>query len=391
MRDTPGNRAVEQPNDRTHLRLRANVGTPEEFTVRTMDGVASPSSFRPPELRLLDALAETSPDTLLVTDANYGVIGVVMGAFADRVWMTETSARAATLCCHNAELNGVDDQTSVAVTADPAALPATFDVAAFAPTEYTPAAVVEQRMADTMTALDSDGELYLAAAPKAGLTRYERTLQDLCEDVSTIHDGPDCSIVRATRPSDFDPPRFAESRTIRPEINGTELELVTYPGLFSATGLDAGTRALAEHLTVTDGEHVLDLACGYGPLGIYAALTSDCTVSLTDDNRVATACARRSARRSNVRDRTDVLTADGVSGVRGESFDRIVCNPPTHAGSGVLQTLMEGASEVLGGDGRMNLVHHQGVPFDTYLEPYFDRRSVTHHRDYRIVTAEPAR
>lgn len=391
MRSTRDDGPIEQPTNQRQLHLRATIGTTEEFTFRTMDGVASPGAFRPPALRLLDVLTETAPDNLLVPDANYGVTGVVMGAFADRVWMTETSVRAATLCRRNAALNDIADRTSIAVTADPGALPGSFDAAAFAPTGYTPAAVVEQRMADAITALDADGEFYLAAAPEAGLTRYERTLRDLCDDVSTVDNGRDCSVIRAKRPSDFDPPRFAESRTILSEVDGTELELVTYPGLFSASKLDEGTRALAERLAVYDGERVLDLACGYGPLGIYAALTSDCSVYLTDDNCVATACARQSAERSGVVDAIEIQTADGVSGVRWESFDRIVCNPPTHAGSSVLHTLMDGASDVLAGGGRLHLVHHQGVHFDQYLDPYFDRRSSSDHGDYRIVTAAPAR
>ncbi len=389
MRDTNGSQPVEQSPDQTALRLRATIGEREEFTFRTGEGIESPESFRAPELRLLDVLTEDPPNTLLVTDANYGVVGIVMACFANTVWMTETSTRAATFCRNNARLNGVDAQTSVAITADPQALPATFDAAAFAPTGYTPAEVVEQRMADTIATLNANGEIYLAATPRTGLKRYTRTLRDLCNDVSTIDGGSECTVIRATRPKRFDPPLYAEPRTIQPEVNGITLSLVTYPGLFSASNLDDGTRALAESLEVANGEHVLDLACGYGQLGIYSARTADCTVSLTDDNCVATACACRSANQSDVTDAVEVVTADGITGVRKNTFDRIVCNPPTHAGSSTLHALMREASEVLSHDGQMNLVHHQGVSFSRYLNPYFDSIESTDRGEYHVVTVLP--
>lgn len=389
MRHANGNQPAGQPRDCTDLRLRATIGERDEFTFRTIDGVTSPGSFRPSDLRLLDVLTEDSSGTLLVPDANYGVVGIVMADFTEKVWMTETSARAACLCRHNAELNRVDDQISVAITADLRALPETFDAAALAPTEYVPAKVVEQRLADAVATLDPGRYCYLAAAPSTGLTRYERALRDLCEDVTPMDDRAEVTVLRGTRPSHFHPPRYAEPRTLAATIKGTELSLLTYPGLFSATKLDAGTRALAESLAVDDGEHVLDLACGYGPLGIYAALTADCRVSLTDDDCVATNCARKSAKLSGVSDAVEVVTGDGVAGVRGTPFDRVVCNPPTHAGSSALHDLMRGASNVLTGDASLNLVHHQGVSYDPYLDPYFDGHSAIIRGDYRLVTAWP--
>ena len=76
-----------------------------------------------------------------------------------------------------------------------------------------------------------------------------------------------------------------------------------------------------------DGERVLDLACGYGPVGVYAASVADCSVVLTDDCARATACARRTLTASGVKGK--VVTADCARSVAGQ-FDRILSNPPTH-------------------------------------------------------------
>jgi len=309
-----------------------------------------------------------------------------MGQFAESVWMTETSARAGTLCRLNARMNRVSDRTSVAIAADFRALPVTFDAVAFAPREYVPADVVEQRMADAITILTANGTMYLAATRSSGLTRYERTFRDLCDAVTTVDNRDSVTVLRGKRPPDFSPLRYAEPRSVSVTINGISLSLVTYPGLFSASTLDSGTRRLAESLEIEDGERVLDLCCGYGPLGIYAARTADCTVTLTDDDCVATACAHKSAEMSGVSDVVDVLTADGVAGVRGSTYDRVVCNPPTHAGSSVLHELLSGARDVLTDRGVVQLVHHRGISFEKYLHPHFKNVSAEERGEYRIVT-----
>ncbi|MFB6360299.1 MAG: methyltransferase [Halobacteriales archaeon] len=387
MPDSPDHQSPDPSQHREPLRLKATIGPREEFSFLTADGVASPGAFREPELGLLDVLVDAAPETLLVPDANYGLVGTVLGVFADAVCMTETSARAAGLCRENAVRNRVSDRTTVAITADLRALPTSFETAALAPTEYVPVEVVNQRIADAIATLHPGGTCYLAATPSTGLNRYHATLRELCEDVSRVTSAGTVTVLRGERPAAYDPPRYAEPRPMTVEIGGAGLTFTSYPGLFSPAELDAGTRALAERFQPNEGEHVLDLACGYGPLGIYARRSADCTVVLTDDDCVATACARQSAARSGVTDGLDVVTGDGVAGVRGSKFDRIVCNPPTHGGSGLLHELMAGASEVLSADGRLQLVHHQGVAFNRYLDPYFQEVTGVDQGEYRLVTA----
>lgn len=387
MYDPSDSRPAERTTDRTELRLRATIGDRDEYSFLTADGACSPETFRTPELRLLDVLTEDPPDSLLVPEANYGVVGTVMAAFAARVWMTETSARCARLCRRNATRNGVGPRTSVAITGDPRELPASVDGAALAPAAYTPAVVVEQRIADTLAALEPGGTLLVSVDAEAGARRYERTLGALAEDVGVVDDRGTVVVLRGYRPVEFEPPRFATHRTIRTTIATTRVVLVSYPGLFAASGLDDGTKVLAAEVDVADGERVLDLACGYGPLGVYAALAADCEVVLTDDDVVATRSARYSAERSGARIGA-VTTADGVSAVRGSEFDRVLCNPPTHAGAGILRDLLAGAREVLAPGGRLDLVHHRGIDFERYLVP-FDRVRRTTRRDYTVLRARP--
>jgi 16S rRNA (guanine1207-N2)-methyltransferase len=54
-------------------------------------------------------------------------------------------------------------------------------------------------------------------------------------------------------------------------IGAFDLPFETSPTLFSPRRLDARTAALVRRAAIEPGEKVLDLGCGYGPAGVYAA------------------------------------------------------------------------------------------------------------------------
>ncbi|SIR94949.1 16S rRNA (guanine1207-N2)-methyltransferase [Haladaptatus litoreus] len=129
-------------------------------------------------------------------------------------------------------------------------------------------------------------------------------------------------------------PSYVSQSRIHPTVNGHDFSLVTLPGTFSASGLDVGNHLLMKSITAEDGEHVLDLCCGYGSLGVYVVQIANCEIWLSDDNKVATNCAEASLQASDIDGK--VVTANCVDGVAGQTFDRILCNPPTHAGEDAL-------------------------------------------------------
>jgi 16S rRNA (guanine1207-N2)-methyltransferase len=355
------------------------------YQFHTADGVLSKRSFRDAELFLIETLWDADLDLgrLLCLEANYGVVGVALANRAAAVHMTESSARAGELCKRNAAENGVDASTTL--VADVSALADSFDTVAYAPKPYMPLSVGSQRIAGALSLLEPGGSLHVAASKRTGLARYEGTLNELAASVERIAQRGDHVLLEATRPRSFDPPTYVSPRTIRPQIDGVTLSLVTVPGLFSPSGLDDGTRLLVETATFEDGETVLDLACGYGAIGTYAGRVANCEVWLSDDDRVATSCAECSLHASDV-DGT-VVTADCVEGVAGETFDRVVSNPPTHAGSGVLSELFAGAGDVLVPDGELTVVHHHELD----LRPYLERFDATERRrtdgDHVVVRA----
>lgn len=334
------------------------------YRFHTVDGVHSKHSFRRSELLLVDSLWGTGLGRLLCPAANYGVVGTVLSECATAIRMVESSARTARLCERNAAENGVTASTTLA--ADLTTLDGQFDTAAYAPKPYTPLSVGKQYIADGLSVLEPGGALYLAASKHAGLARYEECLRGLATTVEAVAERDGCSLLEATRPPFFDPPTYVSPRELTPTIDGETLSLVTVSGLFSATGLDSGTRLLLESITVEDGDRVLDVCCGYGAIGVYAGRVADCEVWLSDDDRVATRCAECSLGASQVEG--TVVTADCTGGVAG-TFDRVFCNPPTHAGRDVLDELFAGIHAVLSPDGELTIVQHRSLD----LQKHFTR------------------
>jgi 16S rRNA (guanine1207-N2)-methyltransferase len=140
---------------------------------------------------------------------------------------------------------------------------------------------------------------------------------------------------------------------VRLEVGERTLELETRPGVFGHASLDAGTRALVERLDAREGERVLDLGCGYGPLGLAAALEAR-EVVLVDSNARATALAARNAARNKLANASVLLRAD-LEDLAG-SFDLAVANPPYFSNFRIARSFVERAAQVLRRGGRLALV-----------------------------------
>mgnify|MGYP000698832956 CR=1 FL=1 len=352
------------------LDSRTDAG-PDRFEFRTADGVPGADAFCPGELLALERLWDRDIGRLRTVGARYGVVGVVLSERATSVRMTTASARAAALCERNATANSVDatveHATGLASVDGPPARE--FDTLAFVPEPYSPIEIGIRRLRSALDSLASDGAIYLAAKPETGLGRYEDALADAATTVETVAGRDGWTLLRATGPRSPDGGRpDSPFDRVAAIVDGVDLTLFTAPGLFAAGGLDHGTRLLAETATVEDGDSVLDLCCGYGPLAAYAGRAADCDVWATDDDALAAAAAERTLAANGVDGR--VVTADCVDSVADRTFDTVLCNPPTHAGSGVLADCFRGAADVLARDGRCWVVHHRSLDLDDSLAAF---------------------
>lgn len=187
-----------------------------------------------------------------------------------------------------------------------------------------------------------------------------------------------------------------ESIQFQEVLRGQTLTFVSDAGVFSKKGVDYGSRLLIETMEVAPSARVLDVGCGYGPIGLSAALLADKgTATLVDINERAVELSRANAKRnhiSNIR----VLQSDALEQVREERFDCVLTNPPIRAGKEVVHRIFEQAFHVLSVEGELWIViqKKQGAPSAySKLESLFGEgqvEEVTKDKGYRIIRARKA-
>jgi len=126
-------------------------------------------------------------------------------------------------------------------------------------------------------------------------------------------------------------------------VRGVELTFRTRPGVFSAKGLDDGTRLLIERVDLAGATLVADLGCGAGPIGIAAAkLVPRAHVHLLDEHLRAVEVARDNVRLNGLPN-AEVFLSDLFSAVGGTRYSHVLCNAPARLGNDFLAELVHAA------------------------------------------------
>ena len=135
---------------------------------------------------------------------------------------------------------------------------------------------------------------------------------------------------------------------------GRSYRFLTDSGVFSKGELDTGTQVLLNALPGHIAGDVLDLGCGWGPVGILlAAQHPDAQLTLADVNERAVSLARQNAAANGVKVR--VVLSDGFAQLPG-AFDLIALNPPIRAGKQVVYCLFDECREHLAPGGALYVV-----------------------------------
>ena len=158
-----------------------------------------------------------------------------------------------------------------------------------------------------------------------------------------------------------DPHSAHAEREVEVQALGMTLRFTTDAGTFSRDGLDRGTEVLLNALPPLTGR-VLDLGCGWGPVGVTLARKyPELDVTMTDINARAVELARRNAAANGATAR--VVQGDGYAQAEGR-YDAIVTNPPIRAGKAVIYALFDDARDHLAPGGALFIVirKQQGAP-----------------------------
>jgi 16S rRNA (guanine1207-N2)-methyltransferase len=151
-----------------------------------------------------------------------------------------------------------------------------------------------------------------------------------------------------------DPDLPHETTVLEYTVGGRCLRFLTDAGVFSRHKVDYGSNVLIRSLPPLTGK-VLDLGCGYGPIGIsLAVLNPQAQVTMVDVNRRAVALAQENIRANGIAN-ARALESDGFSRAPGP-FQAIVSNPPIRAGKKVIYPLFEESLHHLVPGGALYLV-----------------------------------
>lgn len=186
-------------------------------------------------------------------------------------------------------------------------------------------------MAQAAACLSPGGQLLLVAASCLG-----DDLGEYFTGITALAAGENWTILRCTNP------RAGEIalpwQKLQVNVRELQLELASLPGNFSPGGLDQGTRLLLEEAEIPKGGRVLDLACGYGVVGIVAAKLGAGETVYVDDDLIALTASSKNIEGHELKG--ELVHSHLPAAVAGK-FDCILTNPPYHADYGVARSFLE--------------------------------------------------
>lgn len=147
------------------------------------------------------------------------------------------------------------------------------------------------------------------------------------------------------------------------DFQGHTITLICDHGVFSRHKVDYGTRVLLNAVDIKDAKSLLDVGCGYGPIGLSLKVAHPhLSVDMIDVNQRALDLARQGAELNNC-DQVRIYESNCYEGVK-DTYDLILSNPPVRAGKKVVSTIIANSFEHLNENGRLVIVlqKKQGAP-----------------------------
>lgn len=171
-------------------------------------------------------------------------------------------------------------------------------------------------------------------------------------------------------------------------LRGISLIFHSGSGVFSKDHIDTGTKLLCDKVEIEKGSRVLDMGCGYGPLGIAIASTTNSEVVMCDINERAINLAKKNSKANKVK--TTVVKSFLYENIQGE-FDLILTNPPQSAGKDICQRMMdEGLAHLKVGGQFVFVARHKkgGRSLSEHLkESYGNLEIVAKGSGFRVYSA----
>ena len=181
------------------------------------------------------------------------------------------------------------------------------------------------------------------------------------------------------------PQSRSEEKFFELEFEGEKYSFVYDNGVFSKGRLDDGTRLLLETIGGVSGE-VLDLGCGWGPVGtVLGRKAPSARILMSDVNERALSLAEKNLKMNRISNgRT--CRSDGFSDIDG-LFDCILTNPPIRAGKQVIYRMFDEALEHLKPGGELYIVirRQQGAESALKYLQKADAQVLSRQKGYWVI------
>lgn len=143
------------------------------------------------------------------------------------------------------------------------------------------------------------------------------------------------------------------------------LDLKTDSGVFSKGSIDFGSNVLVNAFLKEAASYleILDVGCGYGPIGLMIAkVRAASVVHMVDVNERALSLAKANAQANHIPN-VEIYKSDALDAVNAE-FNAILTNPPIRAGKEVVNKILDQSYDKLLPEGALFVViqKKQGMP-----------------------------
>jgi 16S rRNA (guanine1207-N2)-methyltransferase len=189
-----------------------------------------------------------------------------------------------------------------------------------------------------------------------------------------------------------DPTVKSQPKELAVTLRQQSFRFVTDAGVFSKGDVDFGSKLLAESFVMPEVEgDVLDVGCGYGPIGLsLAASFPNRKIHMVDVNERALSLSAKNAENNSVSN-VEIYSSDALADVVATGFSAILTNPPIRAGKKTVFSFYDGAFSKLKAGGELWVViqKKQGAPSTIqHLEKLFgNAETIVKKKGYHIIRA----
>jgi len=360
-----------------------------ERTFRAAGGLFSKDKVAKSTGLLIDQINPSAGDRILDYGCGYGAVGVALADAAPDldVQMIDSDIRAVRFAQKNVKANGAGGAHVVLDHTLDRFRNGHFNLVALNPPVDEGTETIFEMIERAQAKMRHGGQFFLVAKASRGARSYMKKLGEIIGPTKVVRRSGGYWVMRAER-SPIRPPEAVDleryEHTVESVLRGRKYRFQTRAGIFSRKDIDEGTRLLIETIEVRPRHSIIDVGCGYGPIGIVAAhLASVGRVVMVDCNARAVEYASQNIQshhlnhaRKNGKPRVEAVLGDRFDAVPGERFDRVLSNPPFHSGNDVLFPLVDEAYGHLRVHGRLYLVLMRYAGVRRHMHKMFGNVSV---------------